>query len=88
MNITITKSTLDTSKSKYIISSSCDRNIDLKVYEKGESITALKQRTIYFGCKAGTYYIRCLIFDMNGKSTEIISNDVTTNGSFIPFEYE
>lgn len=88
MNITITKSTLDTSKSKYIISSSCDRNIDLKVYEKGESITALKQRTIYFGCKAGTYYIRCLIFDMNGKSTEIISNEVTTNGSFIPFEYE
>lgn len=78
----------DISKSKYIISTIQLPMIGLNAYEKGEPLTSLKQRTIDFGCKSGTYYIRCLVFDVNGKSFEFVSNGVTTNSKSISFEYE
>ena len=80
--------TLDTSKSKYIVSTSNTEILGPSAYAKGEPITRINQTTVDFGCKPGTYYVRALVFDNDGKWTEIVSNAVTTNGRSILFCYE
>ena len=80
--------TLDTSKSKYIVSTSNTKTLGQSAYAKGEPITRINQTTVDFGCKPGTYYVRALVFDNDGKWTEIVSNAVTTNGRSILFCYE
>lgn len=78
---------LDTSMSKYIISQSNAGTLGIEAYAKGEPITSLKQKTIDCGGKAGTYYIRCIVFGTNGKHKELVSNAVTTSGESITFDY-
>lgn len=80
--------TLDTSKSKYIVSTSNTETLGPSAYTKGETITGINQTTVDFGCKPGTYYVRAIVFDNDSKWTEIVSNAVTTNGRSILFGYE
>ncbi|KAK8890745.1 hypothetical protein M9Y10_035530 [Tritrichomonas musculus] len=82
------KSPLDKSKSKYIVSTSNAKMLGEAAYKRGQPITSLDQETICFGGKAGTYYVRALVFSEEGKATEIVSNPVTTSGSSIAFGYE
>ena len=78
--------TLDSTKSKIIISTSDVKLLGSEAYEKGESITSNHMKTS-FVCRTGTYYVRCIIFNSNGKSNEIVSNAVKTSGIFT-FSYE
>lgn len=79
---------LDTSASKYIISQSNEKKLGESAYEYGEAITSLNQTCLDFSGKPGTYYVRALVVDVNGKSTEFVSNPVTLNGKFLSFAYE
>lgn len=79
---------LNTERSKYIVSSSNSLALGEKAYENGEPITSLNFTSIDFGGKAGTYYVRSFIADIDGKSTELVSNQVTTSGSTLSFDYE
>ncbi|KAK8842165.1 hypothetical protein M9Y10_026394 [Tritrichomonas musculus] len=78
---------LDTSKSKVIVSTSGAKSLGMEAYEKGEPITSLCMKTS-FARKPGTYYVRCIVFNSEGESNEIVSNSVTTNGSCLTFDYE
>ncbi|KAK8883496.1 hypothetical protein M9Y10_042588 [Tritrichomonas musculus] len=42
------------------------------------------------GPKIGRYYVRCIVFNSEGESNEIVSNPVTTNGIFhcLTFEFK
>lgn len=82
------KSSLDKSKSKYIVSTSNAKILGEAAYKSGQPITSLDQETICFGGKAGTYYVRALVFSEEGKAAEIVSNPVTTSGSSIAFGFE
>ena len=79
-------SDIDTSKSKVIISTNNARYLGSEAYEKGEPITSLNMKKS-FGQKPGTYYVRCIVFNRNGGSDEIVSNEVTTSQNIteIPF---
>ena len=79
---------LDTSRSKCIISKSDSETVGIAAYEKGEPITSLEMETGDFWAKSGTYFVRCLVFDSEGKSKEIVSNAVTTSGNSVAFNYE
>ena len=79
---------LDSSKSKYIISTSDMKELGSEAYEKGEPMTSLEMNTIDFLCKSGTYYVRCLVFDNEGRSAEIVSNPVTTNSANTSFRFD
>lgn len=79
---------LDTSRSKYIISASDSDTIGIGAYSKGESITSSEMDTVDFICKSGTYYVRCLVFNTEGKSMEIVSNSVSTRGESVLLEYQ
>lgn len=80
-------SSLDTSKSKYIISTNGEKSLGFDAYENGQPITSLQMNTDYFICKSGTYYFRCIVFDNQGKSREIVSNSVATSGTNVEFNY-
>lgn len=79
---------LDKTRSKYIVSTVNVNLLGAEVYKNGELITALNQTTLDFIGKSGTYYVRALIVDHDGKSTEIVSNPVTVNGAKIAFSYD
>lgn len=81
-------SPLDKAKSKYIISKRNDDIIGSDAYRDGEPINSLNLKTINFTCVAGTYYVRALVFDSRGKSSELVSNKVTSNGTVMKFGYE
>ena len=85
INLKTKNSTLDTSKSKVIVSTSDAKCIGSEAYENGEPITSLHMKTS-FARKPGTYYVRCIVFNSEGESNEIVSNSVTTSGS-LTFEY-
>ena len=72
--------TLDTSKSKIIVSTSDAQYLGCEAYENGEPITSLHMKTS-FARKSGKYYVRCIVFNSEGESNEIVSNSVTTSGS-------
>lgn len=78
----------DSSKSKYIISTSDAKTIGEKFYEKGDPITSLEMNTVDFICKSGTYFVRCIVFRADGKSQEFVSNKVTTSGTSVLLGYE
>lgn len=84
----VLKGSLDTSRSKYIISSSDSKTVGVEAYKKGESITSSQMSTIDFICRPGTYYVRCIVFNSEGKSVEIVSNPVVTSGNNVLFGYE
>ncbi len=79
---------LDTSKSKFIISTSGEKSLGKEAYEKGDPITSLHMKTSSYLCRPGTFFVRCIVFNSNGKSNEIVSNSVTTSGSCASFGYE
>lgn len=79
---------IDTSKSKYIISTSNAEFIGEKSYEKGEPITSLEMNTTDFICRPGTYFVRCIVFSTDGKSVEFVSNEVRTSGTSVLLGYE
>lgn len=79
---------LDTTKSKYIVSTSNAQSLGSDAYMCGEPISTFEQTTIDFACKAGTYYVRAFVASIDGKSTEIVSNAVTLNDTRIEFDYE
>lgn len=79
---------LDSSRSKCIISTNDAKKIGEKSYEKGEPITSLEIKNIDFICKSGTYFVRCIVFDNNGKSIEFVSNKVSTSGTSVLLRYE
>ena len=81
-------SSLDTSKSKFIISTSGDKSLGSDAYEKGEQITSLHMKTASYLCRPGTYFVRCIVFNSNGESNEIVSNSVTTSGSSATFNFK
>lgn len=81
-------SPLDTTKSKYIVSTINTKTLGIDAYSEGEPITSLNQTTVDFGGKAGTYYVRALIFNKRGESIELISNALTTKGDSMSFDYE
>ena len=87
INLKTKGSTLDTSKSKVIVSTSDAKSLGSEAYENGEPITSLHMKAS-FACKSGTYYVRCIVFNSDGESNEIVSNSVTTSGSSITFEYK
>ena len=64
------------------------KTLGIDAYKEGEPITSLNQTTIDFGGKAGTYYVRALVFNKRGKSIELISNALTTEGDCMSFDYE
>ena len=86
INLIVQRGILDTTKSKVIISTSDAKNLGSEAYEKGESITSLNMTTT-FACKIGKYYVRCIVFNSEGESNEIVSNSVTTNSSCLTFGY-
>lgn len=88
IKLTQSGSSLDTKRSKYIISTSSAKAIGSEAYVRGESITSLEMSTIDFLCKSGTYYVRCLVVNCEGKSKEIVSNSVTTSGECVTFGYK
>ena len=79
-------STLDATKSKVIVSTSDAKCLGSEAYEKGEPITSLNMKTS-FARKSGRYYVRCIVFNSEGESNEIVSNSVTTSGSSLTFSY-
>ena len=80
-------STLDTRKSKVIISTSDAKCLGSEAYEKGQPITSLHMNTTLV-CQPGRYYVRCIVFNSNGESNEIVSKSVTTSVSSLTFDYE
>ncbi|KAK8884623.1 hypothetical protein M9Y10_043739 [Tritrichomonas musculus] len=87
INLKTRGGTLDTSKSKVIVSTSDAKCLGCEAYEKGEPITSLHMKTA-FACGTGTYYVRCIAFNSDGESNEIVSNPVTTTLSSLTFEYD
>ena len=81
-------SSLDSSISKYIISTSDAKTIGPGAYSKGIAITSLDMNTVDFTCKQGTYFERCIVFSNNGISQEFVSNKVTTSGTSLLFHYK
>ncbi|KAK8840721.1 hypothetical protein M9Y10_030498 [Tritrichomonas musculus] len=86
INLKENGSELDTSKSKVIVSTSNEKTLGSEAYEDGERITSLHINTA-FACKPGRHYVRCIVFNSNGDSNEIVSNSVTTNSSCLTFGY-
>lgn len=78
---------LDVSRSKYIISAIDAKTIGANAYVKGEAITSLEMDTIDFICKPGAYFVRCIVFDTDGRSAEFVSNKVTTSGTSVLLGY-
>ena len=87
INLNTESGTLDTSKSKVIVSTSDVKCLGSEAYEKGESITSLHMKTT-FARGSGTYYVRCIVFNGEGESKEIVSNPVTTILSSFTFDYD
>ena len=87
INLIIKHGILDTTKSKVIVSTSDAKCLGNEAYENGKPITSLHMNTT-FGCKIGLYYVRCIVFNTEGESNEIVSNSVTTNKSCLTFDYE
>ena len=79
---------LDSRRSKYIISESNAKKLGEEAYKEGEPITSLNMDTNYFLRRSGTYYMRCIVFDINGGSRELVSSPITTSGTFATFDYE
>lgn len=82
---------LDTLKSKYIISTNCNATIGKSAYIDGEPIKLLNMTTIDCAGKAGTYYVRAIVYDTSGEYTEIISNPVNTTNTrntFLTFTFQ
>ena len=77
----------DTSRGKVIVSSTGVKYLGSEAYEKGELITSPYMKRS-FAKKAGTYYVRCIVFNSEGESDEIVSNSVTTTVSCLTFDYE
>lgn len=67
---------LDTSRSKYIVSTSNEKEIGARAYEGGEVIKSFNETTKSFSRQSGTYYVRALVVDMRGSTREIVSNPV------------
>ncbi|KAK8888242.1 hypothetical protein M9Y10_039307 [Tritrichomonas musculus] len=88
INLQVNERQFDTSKSKYILSTNGTKALGKDAYSEGEQITSLHMSTTGFICKSGTYYVRCIIFDSEGKSSELVSNAVTTNGKCVTFDYK
>lgn len=88
IKLTMKELSLDSTRSKYIVSTSDQEALGIEAYEKGEPITSLQMNTNDFICKPGTYYIRCIVFDSQGKCVELLSNPVRTSGSSVSFCYE
>ena len=86
INLEDNGSTLDTTKSKVIVSTSNAKTIGSEAYEDGERITSHHMNTS-FACKPGKYYVRCIVFNSDDESNEIVSNSVTTNSSCLTFGY-
>ena len=87
INLKSESGTLDTSKSKVIVSTSDAKSLGSEAYEQGETITSLHTKTT-FARGSGTYYVRCIAFNSDGESKEIVSNPVTTTLSSFTFDYE
>ncbi|KAK8845001.1 hypothetical protein M9Y10_021175 [Tritrichomonas musculus] len=87
INLIIKHGTLDTTNSKVIVSTSDAKYLGSEAYEKGEPITSLHINTT-FACKIGLYYVRCIVFNTEGESNEIVSNSVTTTAGSFTFGYE
>lgn len=79
---------LDTKRSKYIVSTSGEEKVGCEAYLNGYPIKSEETDTNEILCKSGRYWIRCLVFDDEGKSIEIVSNPVTTSGNCASFPYE
>lgn len=58
INLQSNERQLDTSKSKYILSTNGTKALGEDAYSKGEQITSLHMSTTGFICKSGTYYVR------------------------------
>lgn len=67
---------LDTSRSKYIVSTSNEKEIGAGAYEGGEVIKSFNETTKSFSRQPGTYYVRALVVNMRGITREIVSNPV------------
>lgn len=67
---------LDTSRSKYIVSTSNEKEIGAGAYEGGEVIKSFNETTKSFSRQTGTYYVRALVVSMRGSTREIVSNPV------------
>ena len=87
INLKSKSSALDTGKSKVIVSTSDAKSLGSEAYEKGEPITSLHMKTSFYR-KPDTYYVRCIVFNSEGESNEIVSNSVTTSGSSLTFDYK
>ena len=88
INLKLNGDSIDLANSRYIISKSGAKNLGKEAYKNGEKITSLQMNTNEFICKSGTYYVRCIVFNKDGKSTEIVSEPVTTSGINVSFDYE
>lgn len=82
INMTENGSQLDSSKSKFIIGSNC---LEVKPMKKENQSYHFKWKQLHFW--SGTYFVRCITFNSNGWSNEIMSNSVTTSGNYATFDY-
>ena len=87
INLNIISGILDTKRSKVIISTSDAKRLGSEAYENGVPITSLHMQTSFAG-RTGRYYVRCIAFNSDGESNEILSNSVVTTGSCLAFDYE
>ena len=88
IKLVLSKGTLDSSLSKYIVSTSDAKTIGPEAYQKGGAITSLDINTVDFICKSGIYFVRCIVFTDNGLSQEFVSNKVTTSGTSLLFGFK
>lgn len=71
IKLDLNDASLDCERSKYIVSTSNEVSLEAESYDEGESITSVDVVTKDFVCKAGLYFVRCLVFDSEGRSKEI-----------------
>lgn len=87
INLQENGSKLDTQRSKWMVSASNEKSLGPDAYRGGEPVTSLSQRVECF-VKPGTYFVRAVIFDAEGRAREIVSNAVDTRGASLEFSYE
>ncbi|KAK8895440.1 hypothetical protein M9Y10_023904 [Tritrichomonas musculus] len=73
-------STLDRSKSKYILNSSNSAKLGNQAYDDGEQLNDLVKE-VTFQKERGEYYLHVLVVDNWGSSEELVSKKLVTNGS-------
>lgn len=88
IKLDLNDASLDCERSKYIVSTSNEVSLEAESYDEGESITSVVVVAKEIVCKAGLYFVRCLVFDSEGRSKEIVSNGVRTRGVSVSFSFE